>query len=69
MLQGGLFNRSSQSTTSARPLIAEREFGLGGAIGEVSVSVSVVGRQQWDTHGTRYGQRFGRLALEFSTRF
>ncbi len=69
MLQGGLINRSSPSTAGARPLIAEREFGLAGAIGEFSVSLSVVGRQQWDAHGARYGQRFGRLALEFSTRF
>ena len=69
MLQGGLINRSSPNTAGARPLIAEREFGLAGAIGEFSVSVSVVGRQQWDIHGVRHGQRFGRVALEFSTRF
>ena len=47
----------------------EREFGLAGAIGEFSISLSAVGRRQWDSHGARYGQRFGRLALEFSTRF
>ncbi len=69
MLQGGLFNRSSTFTAAARPLIFEREFGLAGAIGEFSLSMSVVGRRQWDLHGGHYGQRFGRLAVEFSTRF
>jgi len=69
LLQGGLINRSSEYTGAARPLQIEREFGLAGAVGEFSVSLSVVGRRQWDLHGARYGQRFGRLALEFSTRF
>jgi hypothetical protein len=69
MLQGGLVNRSSPMTADARPLLFEREFGIAGAIGEFSLSFSVVGRKEWDTHGGRYGQRFGRLALEFSTRF
>jgi hypothetical protein len=69
LLQGGLFNRSSEFTAAARPLQLEREFGLAGAVGEFSVSLSVVGRRQWDLHGARYGQRFGRLAVEFSTRF
>jgi hypothetical protein len=69
LLQGGLINRSSEITGAARPLQMEREFGLAGAIGEFSISLSAVGRRQWDLHGARYGQRFGRLALEFSTRF
>ena len=69
LLQGGLINRSSEFTGAARPLQLEREFGFAGAIGEFSISLSAVGRRQWDMHGARYGQRFGRLALEFSTRF
>lgn len=69
LLQGGLVNGSSPVTAAARPLIAEREFGLAGAVGEFSVSFSVVGRNQWDTHGNSFSQRFGRLAVEFSTRF
>lgn len=69
MLQGGLINRSSPVTAAARPLLVEREFGIAGAIGEFSLSMSVVGRREWDAHGGRYGQRFGRIALEFSTRF
>jgi hypothetical protein len=64
-----MFNRASPVTGAARPFLVEREFGLSGAIGEFNLSASVVGRSQWDTHGQRYGQRFGRLAVEFSTRF
>lgn len=69
LLQGGLFNGSSPKTAPARPLITEREIGIAGAIGEFSLSFSVIGRAQWDSHGGRFGQRFGRVALEFSTRF
>lgn len=69
MLRGRLINRSSPHTAGAPPLIAERLFRLAGAFGEFSMSRSVVGRAQWDTHGVRYGQHFGRVALEFSTRF
>ena len=68
-LQGGLFNRASPVTGAARPFLLEREFGIAAAIGELSLSFSTVARSQWDGHGQRYGQRFGRLALEFSTRF
>lgn len=69
LLQGGIINRSSERTGAARPLQLEREFGVAGAVGELSLSLSVVGRRQWDMHGARYGQRFGRFAVEFSTRF
>lgn len=37
--------------------------------GEFSVSPSVDGRAQWNTHGVRYGPRCGGVALGFSTRF
>jgi hypothetical protein len=69
LLQGGMFNRSSPKTADARPLIIEREFGLMGAYRELSVSVSMVTRHEWEVSGTRYGQRFGRLTVEFSTKF
>ncbi|MBL8384193.1 MAG: lipid A deacylase LpxR family protein [Burkholderiales bacterium] len=69
LLQGGLVNRSSPHVGAARPLQIEREFGIAGALGEFSVSVSLVGRRQWAVDGERHGQRFGRVAVEFSTRF
>ena len=68
-LEGGLINRSSPNTAGAQPLSAEREFDLAAAIGEFSVSPSVDGRAQWNTHGLRYGPRCGGVARGFSTRF
>jgi hypothetical protein len=29
----------------------------------------MVTRHEWEVSGTRYGQRFGRLTVEFSTKF
>jgi len=69
LLQGGMFNHSSPKTASARPLILEREFGMMGAYREFSLSLSLVTRHEWDLSGNRYGQKFGRIAVEFSTRF
>jgi len=69
MLQGGLINDSSPKTVGARPLIAEYELGLAAAYRQLSVSFSSIIRHEWDTSGARYGQRFGRIAVEFSTRF
>jgi hypothetical protein len=69
LLQGGMFNHNNPKTASARPLIMEREFGVMGAYRELSVSLSMVIRHEWEVSGTRYGQRFGRLTVEFSTRF
>ncbi|HEY4373502.1 MAG TPA: lipid A deacylase LpxR family protein [Burkholderiales bacterium] len=69
MLQGGMFNTSSPKTVGARPYIAEYEFGLAAAYGQFSVSLSTITRHEWDTSGFRYGQHFGRLAVEFATRF
>lgn len=69
LLQGGLFNRSSPKTAPARPLIVERELGVMGAYGEFSLSLSLVSRWEWQMDGTRFGQRFGRIAVEFNTRF
>ena len=69
LLQGGMFNRSSPKTADARPLIIEWEFGVAAAYREFSVSLSQVTRHEWETSGTRYGQRFGRISLEFSTKF
>ena len=69
LLQGGMFNRSSPKTAGARPLIAEQEFGLLAAYREFSISVSAVRRHEWEMSGSQYGQRFGRIAVEFNTRF
>lgn len=69
MLQGGIFNRADRDIATARPVLFEHEIGIGGAIGEFSILLSTVARRQWDLHGGRYGQRFGRLSVEFSTWF
>lgn len=69
LLQGGMFNRSSPKTAPGRPLIVERELGVAGAYGEFSLSMSLVSRWEWQADGTRFGQRFGRIAVEFNTRF
>lgn len=69
MLQGGLFNTTSPKTVGPRPYIAEWEYGLAAAYGQFSISASAITRHEWDTSGFRYGQHFGRLTVEFSTRF
>jgi len=69
LLQGGLINTSSPKTAPARPLILEREFGMAGAYREFSLSLSAVIRHEWEASGRRVGQRFGRIAVEFNTRF
>lgn len=69
LLQGGLFNTSSPKTADARPFIAEFEIGVAAAYREFSLSFSTVRRHEWEANGTRYGQRFGRITVEFSTRF
>ncbi|HEX4330233.1 MAG TPA: lipid A deacylase LpxR family protein [Burkholderiales bacterium] len=69
MLQGGLFNTSSPKTVGARPYIAEYELGVAAAYGQFSMSVSTITRHEWDTAGFRYGQHFGRIAVEFATHF
>ena len=46
-----------------------QEVGVVGAYREFSLSVSAVVRHEWEVSGTRYGQRFGRIAVEFNTKF
>lgn len=64
LLQGGLFNRSSPTTTPARPVNAEVEAGVGVSLGAWVITASLLHKREWQADGTSFVARYGRIAFE-----